>query len=671
MNLNSPFSKLYVVLTAGVLLLAAFGALSLVNIGSETESYSEAPLEEASVDNSLNSPPATGTRAGSPRTVLAELFTNWDCGPCVNANPPINELCDVYGPSQLVMIAYHTDWPGSDDPYNLYNPTEVQTRVTDYSVTGVPSMFFDGPPNRGHDGATTYSYYKGYIDSELATTSPVTITLEGYLNMMTMNGYVNVTIEVTDTLPIGTLLVKSAVTEDNGYAAGSNGEVRHRNIFRDMLAQETLPAMVLGETHTFSRSFVIDWSFNLDNIQVVVFLQNDSDDSVLQAAMYDFIPQRILVVDDDQSTNPDGKEDYYQEVLSFMGMGFAFDSHVYNEVGTPSVTLLNNYEVVLWLTSDTSSDTLNAADQTAISSYLDGGLGSLFMCGQNIGSDIGATPFYQNYLHSTFVTADTDENTIEGVAGDPISDPFVGSSLQISADSPSEIAPIAPASTSFVYLPSGDPAAVRADHDIDSKVVYMACMYFEHIDIIDTKAMVMMQVLWWLTDMYHRIELSPGMNLLSIPAEQFDTSIDTVLDSIAGYYDSVSFYNSSQDDWKHDHSSKPVSLNDLTDLHHHMGIWIHVTTPGDTVYTYPGMDLWQSQMVHLYPGWNLVGYPSQNEYDRTTGLNNLVYGTDVECVQTFDATLQQWVDLGPSDNFELGKGYWIYSNSEQDWEVPV
>ena len=89
MNINSPFSKLFVELTAGVLLFAAFGALSLVNIGSEPESYSEAPLEEVTTDNNPDTAPATGTRAGSPRTVLAELFTNWGCPPCAYANPAI------------------------------------------------------------------------------------------------------------------------------------------------------------------------------------------------------------------------------------------------------------------------------------------------------------------------------------------------------------------------------------------------------------------------------------------------------------------------------------------------------------------------------------------------------------------------------------------------------
>ena len=648
-----------------ILVLVSFGLMNIERVDSYEKNALNENAEPAAAD-------ITGTRAGSQRTVLAELFTNWDCPPCALANPPLNELCDVFGPDQLVMIGVHSDFPGPDDPFYLFNAPDNDVRISYYGVPGYPDAYFDGVINEyGASGSPTdmYNTYKADIMARLLVSSPVNITLEGYLDIGTMTGHVNATVEVTDTLPMGSLVVRTIVTEDNRYAEGTNGEVRHRNVLRDLLADEPLPALIVGQTHSFSRSFPINMQYNPDNLQIVVFLQNDAGQEVQQAAMYDFNPQRVLVVDDDQSMNPLGQEDEYQKVLTFLG--FPFDSYVLNEVGSPTSFDLSGYEAVLWLTSTTSSSTLTASDQLAISTYLDAGLGSLFMCGQNIGSDIGGTAFYADYLHSTFVTDDKNENEIEGISGDAISDPFAASKLAILNDSPSEIAPIPPATATFLYSVSKTPAAVKAEHDIDSRVVYMAFMYFEYSDPITTKANVMIQVLMWLTDMHHRMELAPGMNLISLPAVQFDTSVDTVLDSISGNYDSVATYNTSHGDWKHVHSSKPVSMNDLTDINHHTGLWIHVTSPGNIVFVYSGGDIWQTQFVHLYQGWNLVGYPSAHEYDRTTGLNNLVYGTDVECVQTFDSETQQWVELGPSDSFELGCGYWIYSNAEQDWEVPV
>ena len=134
MNKKPRFLQLSVVMISAIMLLVSFWALYPEHMDSH---HKDAEIVE---NIAPDVPKATGTRA-SPRTVLAELFTNWGCPPCAYANPAINELCDVYGPSQLVMIAYHTDWPALDDPYNLFNPLEVQTRVTYYSVSGVPSIF--------------------------------------------------------------------------------------------------------------------------------------------------------------------------------------------------------------------------------------------------------------------------------------------------------------------------------------------------------------------------------------------------------------------------------------------------------------------------------------------------------------------------------------------------
>jgi hypothetical protein len=52
-------------------------------------------------------------------------------------------------------------------------------------------------------------------------------------------------------------------------------------------------------------------------------------------------------------------------------------------------------------------------------------------------------------------------------------------------------------------------------------------------------------------------------------------------------------------------------------------------------------------------------------------LNNIVFGSDVGSIWTYDATTQQWLELGESDYFEVGRGYWIYSNVEKTWEVAL
>jgi parallel beta-helix repeat protein len=169
------------------------------------------------------------------------------------------------------------------------------------------------------------------------------------------------------------------------------------------------------------------------------------------------------------------------------------------------------------------------------------------------------------------------------------------------------------------------------------------------------------------------IPLSKGWNLISIPYIQSNTNLGTVLNSIDGSYDAVQWYNATDanDQWKHYQISKPSNLNDLDDIDHLMGFWVHITQPGETIFIFNGVQPIQNQTITLYPGWNHVGYPSLTSYNRTDGLNNVTFGNDIDSIWSYEATTQKWAEIGISDYFEVGKGYWIHVNVKATWEVPL
>jgi PKD repeat protein len=510
MNENPRFSGMLVISVGIIMMLSTIGTLPLMVGDSQNEISIDVDSTNVDLvaDNKL--PNERGTRAGSPRTVLAELFTNWGCTPCTYANPPMNDLLDVYNSSELIMIAYHTWWPSGSDPFYLHNAGDSFDRTNYYGVQfiGVPSIYFDGPPRYGHNGATTYDYYKGFIETELAILSPVEITLEGFI--FGTSGQVNITIEATDTLPVGNLQVKYAIVEDNNYAAGPNGEVRHRYAMRDMLNPHGIPDLDVGESYSTSRIFEVNAEWDVDRVSIVAFLQNDDDGDVLQAASYDFIPQKILVVDDDASGHPDGEEDFYHEILTEMQE--SWDGWALDERGYPTAQDLIPYDVVIWETADQSSMTLSSENQDAISTYLDTTTGSLFLVGENIGADIGSSTFFSDYLHAEFGTDDTNDNQVTGVEDDPISGPFFGTSIGISWISPSEIKPFGTATTIFRYSTSGKSGGIRAGHDPNSRIVYFGFSYFEGSDSNTNKMTIMERVLDWINiDIdYILIRDSPG-----------------------------------------------------------------------------------------------------------------------------------------------------------------
>jgi parallel beta-helix repeat protein len=167
--------------------------------------------------------------------------------------------------------------------------------------------------------------------------------------------------------------------------------------------------------------------------------------------------------------------------------------------------------------------------------------------------------------------------------------------------------------------------------------------------------------------------LYEGWNLISIPFIQTETNLGTVLNSIKGSYDAVQWYNVSDtsDPWKHNSTKKPSHLNDLNDIHHMMGFWIHITQPGGILFQYTGIQPIENQTITLNPSWNLVGYPSLISYNRTQGLNNITFGTDVDSIWTYNAATKKWEELSPSDYFEVGRGYWVHSKVTKTWIVPL
>ncbi|UCE37401.1 MAG: right-handed parallel beta-helix repeat-containing protein [Thermoplasmata archaeon] len=170
------------------------------------------------------------------------------------------------------------------------------------------------------------------------------------------------------------------------------------------------------------------------------------------------------------------------------------------------------------------------------------------------------------------------------------------------------------------------------------------------------------------------LDLETSWNLISLPRPQSDPNLKTVFQSIENQYDAVQWYNitDTNDPWKHHHISKPSYLNDLNDINHTMGLWVHVTDPGGTTLVVMGDELTSNQDISLYPGWNLVGFPSKTNKTRVVALDTLNFGSDVDAIWTYNASTQKWVKLDEAtDYFEIGKGYWIHSRVTKVWNIPL
>jgi uncharacterized protein YkwD len=171
------------------------------------------------------------------------------------------------------------------------------------------------------------------------------------------------------------------------------------------------------------------------------------------------------------------------------------------------------------------------------------------------------------------------------------------------------------------------------------------------------------------------ILLDEGWNLVSFPYVVNETSLNSVLDSISGKYDFVKYYDStlSSSRWQCYDIQKPFELNKLDHLTNGMGFWIHVNDAAGADLVVQGDDPASPQLISLYKGWNLVGYPSLSE--KTLETANLP--GEVEKVEYFNRSLDQWQSWerggSPPGEFSVlqpGKGYWVYACADCVWDVP-
>lgn len=154
-----------------------------------------------------------------------------------------------------------------------------------------------------------------------------------------------------------------------------------------------------------------------------------------------------------------------------------------------------------------------------------------------------------------------------------------------------------------------------------------------------------------------------GWNLVSIPLVPASSAITNVLASIAGKYDLVQAYIGGA--WR---SYSPTTGGDLTTIGTTMGFWLHATQPCTLVVVGEAPS---STSIALAPGWNLIGWPSDNATPVATALAGIAGSYDA--VYGFDATdgTDPWKLYGPSlpsyandlALVDTGRGYWIRATS--------
>src|SRR4029453_636394 len=142
---------------------------------------------------------------------------------------------------------------------------------------------------------------------------------------------------------------------------------------------------------------------------------------------------QVLVVDDDGTET---RENAYGPSLNGAGVSWARWS-LTNWGGLSGQNLIDAAGILVWFCG-TSNPSLTPADRTAIDAFLATG-GDLFINGSDVGYSLAdpaspnysveAAAWYTSVLHATYSTNFVFTTTINGTAGDPISDGLTGITL--------------------------------------------------------------------------------------------------------------------------------------------------------------------------------------------------------------------------------------------------
>ncbi|HQB97725.1 MAG TPA: Omp28-related outer membrane protein, partial [Candidatus Cloacimonadota bacterium] len=168
-----------------------------------------------------------------------------------------------------------------------YANTFSNTRNTYYGINSFPTATFDGlnAISGGSNTASMFSSYLPRVTARLAVPSKYTITAEGSLEGNVLS--VDVTVSKPEDDTNTGVYLRSYLTE-SAIMQNWQGQTRLDNVNRSMAPNATGTPINLatGESTTVTLTFQINDAWQVPNLELVLFLQNNSSKEILQGKKY-------------------------------------------------------------------------------------------------------------------------------------------------------------------------------------------------------------------------------------------------------------------------------------------------------------------------------------------------------------------------------------------------
>lgn len=160
------------------------------------------------------------------RPMLLESFTNTGCAPCAETNPMLYALVEELGPSRVMLMEFHTNFPSPLDPLYLAQRATMDARMALYGVGQAPWLVVEG--NQGLQPVSREAVEAALNDASQSTIVDLTLRAE------VVGTAFSCSVGASATAPGSYLLTVFLIDdfEEFATAPGSNGEKEFRHVVR-------------------------------------------------------------------------------------------------------------------------------------------------------------------------------------------------------------------------------------------------------------------------------------------------------------------------------------------------------------------------------------------------------------------------------------------------------
>ncbi len=221
------------------------------------------------------------------RTAIVEHFTNSSDASCLRADAELDSVAQIYS-SNMIDLQYHTQSP-QNDPFYEDNPTVPVTRQFYYGIAAAPYAVIDGGTENRH--RSDYSLNNPFDPRELIIES----LNDSYFGIKLKSHiadklYTHIVLKAFRPLPLTEISLRVAVTEEkiNGIT-GQNGDTLFRNVVKALLPGPAGTTLYRSWNPGDSATVDLEWNlshiYNMNELRVAAFIQNESTRYVYQAAL--------------------------------------------------------------------------------------------------------------------------------------------------------------------------------------------------------------------------------------------------------------------------------------------------------------------------------------------------------------------------------------------------